>query len=381
MTGLAARVAVIGMLLACGAATARAEPRFLSKQYTRCSSCHYSPTGGGLLTAYGRSLSHRELSTFSEPLPSNAVPDTPLRGEEAFLWGALGGALGPVSLGVELRPSHLDLSAGGFDSDRNILMTADLIAAFRHNDWTVYGQVGRQPEVPGSDAKFDSYEYWVGRQPERGIGFRVGRYLPAYGIRFADHTSYNRSLLEFEQYDQIFGIEVSQASDRYLLQVSLSPGPAEPIIDDGRGAFTASGRMQFDLNPRTVLVASGVFRDESEVEPRRGSGGVALGLAPTSWLTFWNQVDAVVRDDSPDGTAYVFVNETALEAYRGIWLKFSPQFRSDGGPSAPGLTRWLIGADFLPRTHVNVNVAYYHDKLRGTDFVTKMVLLQLHLYL
>ena len=45
------------------ASTAWAEPTFLAKQYTRCTACHYSPTGGGLLTPYGRLLSHRELST------------------------------------------------------------------------------------------------------------------------------------------------------------------------------------------------------------------------------------------------------------------------------------------------------------------------------
>ena len=39
-------------LLALCATMASAEPKFLSKQYPRCTSCHYSPTGGGLLTTY-----------------------------------------------------------------------------------------------------------------------------------------------------------------------------------------------------------------------------------------------------------------------------------------------------------------------------------------
>jgi hypothetical protein len=382
MTGLTTRAALFGIVTLCLSGTAVAEPQFLSKQYTRCSACHYSPTGGGLLAPYGRSLSHRELSTFAEAAPPAASADVPLRGEEAFLWGALGGALGPVNLGIELRPSHIDLSVAGFDSDRNILMTADLIGAFRHDNWTVYGQVGRQPEVSGAPAKFDSYEYWVARQPERGFGFRAGRYLPAYGIRFADHTAYNRSLLGFEQYDQIFGVELSHTTDRYLLQVSLSPGLAEAIIDDdGRQAFTASGRMQFDVGPRMALVASGIFRDESDVETKSGLGGLAFGLAPISRLSVWSQLDAVFRAEAPEGTTYVFVNETAFEVYRGIWLKLSPQFRSDGGREAPGLTRWAIGADFLPRTHFNVNVSYYHDEIHDTDVATKTVLLQLHLYL
>jgi hypothetical protein len=70
------------------AADAGAEPRFLSKQYTRCTTCHVSPTGGGLLSAYGRSLSHRELSTTGAPMPSHGDSTDPAPGEESFLWGA-----------------------------------------------------------------------------------------------------------------------------------------------------------------------------------------------------------------------------------------------------------------------------------------------------
>ena len=166
-----------------------AEPIFLGRQYNRCTACHYSPTGGGLLTPYGRSLSRQELSTTGRSDPS--VQAAPGKGEEAFLFGALGDALGPVSLGIDLRPSHLSLGTGPTGTDRNLLMTADLLAAWRSHGWTVYGEFGRQPRI--DETKWDSYEHWVGFQSEKGLGFRVGRFLPAYGIRFADHTAYTRA--------------------------------------------------------------------------------------------------------------------------------------------------------------------------------------------
>ena len=103
--------AVVAVMMA--AATADAEPRFLSRQYTRCTTCHVSPTGGALLSAYGRSLSHRELSTTGAP-PAAAGDPEPTPGEESFLWGALGEALGPVQLGINLRPSHLRYDFAGF---------------------------------------------------------------------------------------------------------------------------------------------------------------------------------------------------------------------------------------------------------------------------
>src|SRR5471032_1423184 len=112
------------------ASTASAEPMFLSKQYTRCTACHYSATGGGLLTPYGQLLSHRELSTTGKTAkaPAAGEEDDP-HGEQAFLYGALGNALGPVHLGLELRPAHLRVGFPGGSTSLNLLMNADLIGA------------------------------------------------------------------------------------------------------------------------------------------------------------------------------------------------------------------------------------------------------------
>jgi hypothetical protein len=358
------------------AAAAGAEPRFLSKQYTRCTTCHVSPTGGALLSAYGRALSHRELSTTGAPAAAGDVEPKP--GEESFLWNALGEALGPVQMGVNLRPSHLRYDFAGFSSDRNLLMTADVQAAVRVSDWVLFGQIGRELEEDGFT--LDSSEYWAGWQPEEGVGFRGGRFLPAYGVRFADHTSYNRSFLGLAQYDQMLGVEVSHSRGRYLTQVAAG-GRAEPLFDDdGREAFMATGRVQADLGARTTLVGSALVRGESDVEPRHGAAGVAVGYAPTSRLTTWTQVDGVFREGT-GSTSYVLTNETSFEVYRGIWAVVTPQARVGGGAAVPDVLRFGVGGVFLPRTHFNVNVHYYRDRNRTSEITTQIVLLQLHLYL
>jgi hypothetical protein len=369
---------VAGLALTASVGTASAEPKFLAKQYTRCTTCHISPTGGGLLSAYGRSLSHRELSTTGAPMASQGEMD-PEPGEESFLWGALGDALGPLQLGVNLRPSRLRTSFLDTTMYRNILMVADVQAAVTLNDWVFFGQVGR--ELDGADYQLDSSEYWAGYRPEEGLGFRAGRFLPAYGIRFADHTSYNRNLLGLAQYDQRFGVEVSHTRGRYLTQVSLGPGRAESVIDDdGGSAFTATGRFQVDLGTRTSLAASGLFRAESDSEPAAGSAGLAFGYAPLSRLTTWTQVDGQFRDGASE-TAYVIANETSFEVYRGVWAVVTPQARVGGGPAVPDLLRFGVGAAILPRTHFNVNVHYYRDRNRASRITTQIFLAQLHLYL
>lgn len=357
------------------AVTAHAEPMFLSRQYTRCTGCHYSPTGGGLLTPYGRSLSREELSTTGRRDPAGA----PGR-EQEFLWGALGDELGGLSLGIDLRPSHLDVDFAFGNVSRDFLMNADLLAAYRAKGWTVYGEIGRQPRSEGN--RIDSYEYWVSHESDKGVGFRVGRFMPAYGLRLADHTAFTRSALGFDKYDQVYALELSHSGDRHLLQLSAGPGRAESFRDDdGLRAFTATARLQRDLGNRSALVVSGLYRGASQLQGRSGAGGLAFGFAAGSRVSIWTEADALFQAGVPGGPAYLVLNETSVEVHRGIWVKLSAQLRTQAGDASAGVMRWAFELVLLPRTHWNVGLSYYRDRDRIGDSVTKTLLFQLHLYL
>jgi hypothetical protein len=358
------------------AGTAAAEPVFISKQYTRCTSCHISAAGGGLLSEYGRALSAQELSlTGKRPLSSGREHE-PSAGEHSFLFGALGDRLGPLQIGIDLRPSHLRTAAPDRTFTRNLLMNADVVAAVQARGWTVYGQIGREPvPAPG----IDSYEHWVGYESAGGMGFRAGRFLPAYGVRFADHTAYNRRHLGLGQYDQVYGVEISRSTAGALLQVSVSPGRAEDLTRDGGSAgFNTTARYQVDLGATTALAVSGMYRGGPDGAARDGAAGVAFGIAPARRLSVWTQGDVLAVEGAGDA-AFVFVNETAFEAVRGLWLKVSPQLRTGAG-AQPRRVRWAYSATFLPRTHWNVNTTIYRDRAGGGPAVTTW-LLQLHLYL
>jgi hypothetical protein len=372
----ARRVLLVFAALSLAGRALEAEPIFLARQYTRCTTCHFSPTGGGLLTPYGRSLSREELSTFGKS--HSAETDAPSVREQSFLWGALGENLGGLSLGIDVRPAHLDVRFPGGSVTRDFFMTADLLAAYRTGDWTLYGEIGREPITEG--AKIDSYEYWISHQSSKGLGIRAGRFLPAYGLRLADHTALTRAGLGFDIYDQILGVEVSHTSERHLFQLSAGPGRADSIFDDdGRQAFTAAGRAQFDLGARTTLVMSGLFRDASDIDTRNGSGGVALGLSPVPRLSIWTQADAQFQQGRPGRPAYVFFNQTGFEVHRGVWLLVSPQLIT--APDGSGTFRTAVEVNLLPRTHVNVDLTYYRDRDRASEIVSKTWLAQLHLYL
>jgi hypothetical protein len=380
---------VLFLIAATGvASSAWAEPMFLAKQYTRCTACHYSPTGGGLLTPYGRMLSHRELSTTGgsgTAPPAGAVDDA--HGEQAFLYGALGDAFGPVHLGLETRPSHLWIWFPGGQQDMNLLMNLDLVGAVQKDGWTAYGTAGREPPdsavrngQTSPDAQFISYEHWISYQTNQGLQIRAGRFLPAYGVHFADHTTYSRTYLNLDFNDQVYGVEVSDTIGSSLIQVMASPGKAEAILHDpGHRGFSTAGRWQFDINPRATIVGSAFYHHATDLDPQSGTVGGAFGFAPTSRVTTWTEVDANLQTKTAGGHGWVVVNETSVEVYRGIWLKVSPQVLTSQAPGSSTLRRLSLGADLLPRTHWNVNLSYYLDHAFGAS--TSTVLTQLHLYL
>lgn len=356
------------------APAAGAEPMFLSRQYARCTTCHFSAAGGGLLTPYGRMLSRQELST------TGATESGEPKGREhEFLFGLFKDGLGEFSAGISVRPAHLRVEAGDFSTTRDFVMIADLMLAWRHGPWTVYGEFGRQAR--GDDDKIDSFEHWVSYKADGGFGVRAGRFLPAYGVRFADHTSFNRAALGFDNDDQVYALEFSHASDKRLFQLSLGPGDAESLVDDqGLHAFTATGRAQFDLTPRTVLVASGLYRAEADRLPSESALGAAVGFAPTPRVSLWGQGDVRFRDGA-DGEAWVFAAEAGFELHRGVWLKAMPQLRTQFGDFGAGTLRLGAGLELLPRSHFNLILNYYHDRFRGQDASADTVLAQLHLYL
>ena len=98
-------------------------------------------------------------------------------------------------------------------------------------------------------------------------------------------------------------------------------------------------------------------------------------------LTTWTSLDARFQELGTTDKTYAFVHQTSVEAYRGLWLRISPQIRWTAGDPQGEVRRLVLGADFLPRTHWHVNLSYYRGRNPFADFLTTTFLAQLHLYL
>lgn len=160
--------------------------------YSSCSSCHASPTGGQVLTAYGREISN-EISTWETGLESPLPP-----------WLLLGGDI------RYLRMQDKDL-------ERKFLMQADASLGFD----TKWAGAVVTAGTYGGDSIQKMRTAYLKLKPDESASIRIGKFLPHYGIQFADHTVYTRRPLGFDQGDENYSVDLTLVGKVGELSVSV----------------------------------------------------------------------------------------------------------------------------------------------------------------
>lgn len=214
------------VLLNIATTTAYAFPEMIRMGYVNCTACHVSPTGGGLLTDYGRSISNEVLSTWSNPkeeLPGHGFTPPPPA------WLKIGGDLrwiqtymdNPQATATSFFPMQTDLELG-FNTGKF---------------WYVQsmGVQGGPDNAPQKD-EFISHHYYALYNWTDEIYTRAGKYLMAYGLNLPDHTSFVRTNLGFDQNEETYNVDVGSVGEKWNAIVNFSFGR-----DDDKNADLEKG--------------------------------------------------------------------------------------------------------------------------------------------
>lgn len=144
--------------------------------YAACTSCHVSPTGGGILTEYGRMTQAEFMSTWQ---PANKF--------ESPTYGLLPDQQ-VVMIGGDTRYLFRTV-----DSDfRRVFMQADFEVALNLSDQIAVVKSLGFYNIPTDYSRpvpqIESLRQYLLLKPSKYVSFRVGDFVPAYGIMFQDHT-------------------------------------------------------------------------------------------------------------------------------------------------------------------------------------------------
>lgn len=354
------------VVLAAAAVPAVAVPRYSARYGQKCALCHVNPSGGGMRTLYATQYIVPEELAWSKPAPgilSSIDPEIAKR----------------IQIGTDFRTLYSYSNETVEESRPDFFqMQGDVYFNFQMDDELslYYDQ--------GISSSYELFGMWQGL-PLTGY-VKVGRFVPAYGWRFDDHTMYTRDALGFyPPSNSDVGVELGISPGRLDMQLAVVNGNRGVTFDDNRKlASVLSAVVRGDAGPLGWAAGvAGYWEDGNQVD--FGSAG-PYGYLTWNRLTWLGEVDWF-RDD-PDGpghtTGWVVSNEVSYLARQGLdviatYDFFDPDWNLESG------ARWRAGGGvhILAKPFLAVQGLYrqtVYDEgtaLGGEDFWETLV--QLHL--
>lgn len=232
-------------LLVVNAPRAAAYPQYQLSRDQTCTSCHVSPAGGGLLTENGYNVAEA-ASQFGTP-PEFMYGKVPQP-----TWLALGGDLRGAT-------GYVHTPDGAFTL---FPMQADLYVHLAYNAFSLQLTGGARPATwvfgngtPAVIDRFWSREHYVMWQQQEGTGqglfVRAGRFMPVFGLRFAEHPDYNRQYGGTPLYADTYAAAVEYIMPTW--EAHLTGFIEDPLIDAPLHDNGAAAYSEFRLNERTAV--------------------------------------------------------------------------------------------------------------------------------
>ncbi len=312
-----------------------------------CRACHINPTGGGMRNAHGRQFALEKLS-----IPRGDPKHRGHGGDEKQAKTESS----PLSFGADFRFAYLHAQEQSTSAYKNSFfpMQGDLYVAFTPTpQMTLYYQDGFQ----------GNKELFALTQGDT-THFKFGKFLPPYGLKLDDHTSFIREKLGFANnlgQDAEYGMEAGLGEDRWFGNAALFNGNGSAADDNSAKGVSATGGLKL---PALWLAVSYYHNKKGTPAPEtRDLAGAytATRLWRLSLLGEWDEISVKKTGTEQKGdAAYAEVN-TSL--YPGVIAKIKYD-RYDPNQTVAGdtLQRVAWGFYLYPFPTTEILVQYRKNK-------------------
>jgi Fe-S-cluster formation regulator IscX/YfhJ len=348
-----AAIAVVAIgVLGWVADRAQAVPRYSARYEEKCALCHVNPSGGGMRTLYASQYLVPEELAWSKPSSHILESIDPEIAKH-------------IQIGTDFRTLYTYSDDPNAQTEDFFQMQGDVYLNFQMDDALslYYDQ--------GITSSYELFGLWQGLPLTSYV--KVGRFVPAYGWKFDDHTMYVREALGFfPPTNSDVGIEFGLSPGRLDMQLS--------VVNGNRGGT-------FDDNQKLAAVFTGVaagYWEDGEAA-NFGSGG-PYGYLTWKRLAWLGELDWFLDDPQGDGhtTGLVTSNEFSYLIRQGLELKATYDFLDPDWNTQTGSQSRVGGGVFaLAKPFVAVEALYRRTRfddgvaLSGEDFWE--AILQLHL--
>jgi len=381
-------------------------PELTQHGYFHCSTCHFSPSGGGILTDYGRALSKEVLShgswffEASKAQAESAPSGADLEPEVQFSYGLVATPKW-LKLGGDIRTLQAFRDSQRETTGRFIVMQADLEMVFAPEiagseriraDFTF----GRdEPRVSNPQLKdyLISRRHWVSLllgptdQLEK-LQLRAGRFFPAYGIQFPEHTFVTRRKLGFDQSHETYNVEGNLQLEEWAVTLTGILGRPDISANGGRGASLQVARAL--SNARIGI--NGMWTYDAQTDFARRSWGLFGNVpifGPFYMAVDWNWTSRVFSGARVSDTGWVDIVKLGVEPSQGIHFFLTQElyhptyFRESAVGLLQGKTEaYGFGIQYFPRPHWDLSLHLRKERVSTTSLSFDSVAwMNLHYYL
>jgi hypothetical protein len=279
---------------------AHAYPWMVRHGYTGCGVCHTDPSGGFLLTAYGRAQTQTLLSTWGRGPAGDEVDS-----RSQFAWGSvplpewLNAGVAARNLVLYSKPS------GGTGRSRFVQMQADARVVVSHGNFEAAGSLGfvHEGAFAAAVTRWDSdnlvsREFWLGYRfgEDQDMELRAGRMELPFGLRVIEHNFFVRARTQTDiDSQQQWGASLFKQGDTYRAEIMAIAGNYQISPDEFRqrgysayGELNIARAVAFGLSS---LVTYASTDTEFGVSAVRGAHGPFLRWAATPDLAVLAEAD------------------------------------------------------------------------------------------
>lgn len=325
-------------------------PEMIRHQYQSCATCHYSPSGGGVLTPYGRSLSKELMSTWGR------------EGEERIFYKKEAGE--HWDLGGDVRFLQLYTNDETKEAARFFPMQVDLEPVFKWGKWLFAATLGaHRKRLSGNERKteFLSRRHYLMYQATELTQLRIGRFFPQFGILSPDHNRLSRKSLGFDYGQETLNLEYSRLGAHTEIFLTGVLEQYRNNEHSERKGFVASAAVLFDSYKVGV---SGYHLTDSIEEKTASSAWGALGFRENLFLlSEFNHIRIQPKADLASTDSYITTQVLGYELFKGL-ISYGvfewEEVKTSNGSRVSSVTGG--GLQWFPRPHLEFKLEYQNRK-------------------
>ncbi|MGZ3707386.1 MAG: hypothetical protein ACXWPM_00860 [Bdellovibrionota bacterium] len=362
--------------------SAHAFPEMIRAGYTNCSTCHFNPNGGGLLTPYGRALSKEVLSNgkffFEYWFEKNSAPGTPAaKTDEAeamaeespepkFMYGAF-----PMpswlNAGLFLRGLMLFIDNPATISLQYIPMQTDAEVELEYWRFRADGMAGINWFTFPSSIGFVSRRHYLtvlaGPDDAKDkVQIWGGRYYSTYGLNIPEHNIVTRRFLNFggafsfDENKETYNAEAAYIGDTLNVAAGYIFGrPDQPAFAIESGPVVQAS-MAIGTNYKIGVNAISLLAPGAPASSRRWIQGAwaVLGFLPH----FYTLAELNIPYFPTTGAAITDYLKVGWEFVQGCHLFVSQEYFNSALSTAgsPLQQYYGVGIQYFPRPHFEFDI-------------------------